>query len=268
MLAALVVRSITRTRGVLAGVSLLLGAFQVSLVLQAASYEEQQAFEALGRMVPGFVQRWLGDGMFALGSFGGVVSFGFFHPVVVLLVSIIAAFLASDPAADVEEGHVDLLLARPVGRHWLVSRSAVLMAACPTALALLMMIATWTTAALVAPASARWPSLTTTLTLSAHLVLVAWCFGALSLVLSTGARRRISAFGLAAFAAVALHFVNVLAASWAPARLVDILSPFHYYQGARILAGLTDPSRDLFTLGAAASVLVAAAYWRFGRRDL
>jgi ABC-2 type transport system permease protein len=268
MLAALVGRSVARTRGVLIGVAVLLAVFQVALVLQAASYEENQTFEALGRMVPGFIQRWLGEGMFALGSFGGIVSFGYFHPVVVLLVSMVTAFLASDAAADVEEGYVDLLLARPVARHWIVTRSTALLVACPASLALLMLIATWTMASVTAPPSARWPSLPTTLTLAAHLVAVAWCFGALSLVLSTGARRRASAFAPTAIAAVALYFVNVLAASWAPARIVDVVSPFHYFQGTRILAGLTDPSRDLVTLGAAASVLVAISYWRFSARDV
>jgi ABC-2 type transport system permease protein len=268
MLAALVLRSVTRARGVLIGVAVLLAMFQAALVLQAVSLHEQQSFEAAGRMVPAFIQRWLGDRMFALGSFGGVVSFGYFHPVIVLVMSIVTAFVASDPAADVEDGYVDLLLARPVARHWIVTRSTVLLAGCPAILAALMMTSTWTTTALVVPSSAQGPSLPKILTLSAHLVLVAWCFGAFSLLLAAGARRRASSFAPAAITAVALNFVNVLAASWAPARLVDILSPFHYYQGARILAGLTDPSRDLLTLGAAASVLVAAAYWRFGRRDL
>jgi ABC-type transport system involved in multi-copper enzyme maturation permease subunit len=149
-----------------------------------------------------------------------------------------------------------------------VTRSAVLFAGCPALLVALMMTSTWTTTALVAPPSVPWPSLPNILTLSAHLVLVAWCFGAFSLLLATGARRRASSFAPAAMVAVALYFVNVLAASWAPARILDTVSPFHYYQGTRILTGLTDPWRDLLTLGAAASVLVAVAYWRFGRRDL
>jgi len=268
MLAALVVRSVTRARGVLAGVAVLLAAFQVALVFQAVSLHEQQTFEAAGRMVPAFIQRWLGDTMFALGSFGGIVSFGYFHPVIVLLFAIVTAFIASDPAADIEEGYVDLLLARPVARHAIVTRSAVLMAACPAALAALMMTVTWTMAWLVAPPSARGPSMATIATLSAHLVCVAWCFGALSLAMSTGVRRRASGFAPAAIAAVALYFVNVLAASWAPARVLDTVSPFHYYQGTKILVGMTEPSRDLLMLGGAAAALVAAAYWRFSTRDL
>jgi hypothetical protein len=268
MLAALIGRSVARARGVLVGVAVLLAGFQVALVLQAASLHEEQAFAAAGRLIPAFVQRWLGETMFALGSFGGVVSFGYFHPVIVLVFAMVTAFIASDPAADVEEGYVDLLLARPVPRRAIVTRSAVLLAACPAGLATLMMITTWTMTALVAPPSAQWPSLPTILTLSAHLVLVAWCFGAFSLALAVGARRRASAFAPAAIAAVALYLVNVLAASWSPARTLDLLSPFHYYQGTRVLAGMTSPGRDLLVLASSAAVLVAFSYSRFTTRDL
>lgn len=267
-LIALIGRSVARARGMLAGVAALLAAFQVALVLQAGSYQEQGAFETLGRMIPSFVRRWLGDGLVALGSFQGMVAFGYFHPVVVLLVSMMTAFLASDPAADIEERYVDLLLARPVTRHWLVTRSAVLLVACPAALAAVMMTASWLTMAVAGISPARWPAVATIITLSAHLVLVACCIGGLSLAVSSAARRRAAGFAPAAIVAVALYFVNVLAASWAPARVLDRFSPFHYYQGASILAGLADPSRDLLVLGAAAAVLVASAYWRFSSRDL
>ncbi|MGH9313603.1 MAG: ABC transporter permease subunit [Vicinamibacterales bacterium] len=268
MVLALMGRSLARVRGLLIGVGALLAGFQVALVLQAAAFDQQQMFETLGRMMPGFVQRWLGDSVVTLASFGGIVSFGYFHPVVVLLVAMVAAFVASDPAGDVEAGHVDLLLSRPVARHWLVTRSAVLSLACPMALAALMMTSTWITVALVAPPTARGPSPAIILTLAAHVVAVAWCFGALSLALAGQARRRATAFGPAAIAAVALYFINVLAASWKPARLAEVLSPFHYYRGAEIVAGLTNPAQDLVVLGSAAAALVGVSYWRFRARDL
>lgn len=268
MLPALLGRSLARVRGVLVGVAALLSAFQVALVLQAAAYDQQQMFETLGRMMPGFVQRWLGDNIVALASFGGIVAFGYFHPIVVLTVALVAAFVASEPAADVEAGHVDLLLSRPVARHWLVTRSAMLSLACPLVLAALMMVSTWITVTLVSPPSARGPSPATILTLAAHLVAVAWCFGALSLALAGVARRRGTAFAPAAIAAAALYFINLLAASWEPARVAAVLSPFHYYQGTEIVAGLTNPARDLVLLGSTAAALVGVSYWRFGARDL
>jgi ABC-2 type transport system permease protein len=267
VIGALIGRSFARARGVLAGAALLLALFQLALVLQAASYDQQRMFETLGRMAPAFVQRWFGDTITALASFGGIVAFGYFHPVVVLLVALVTAFVASEPAGDVEAGHVDLLLAGPVARHWIVTRSGVLLLLCPVLLAAAMMTSTFTTAALVAPADARGPSLSAIATISAHLVAVAWSFGALALLLASIARRRASAFAPAALTTVALYFLNVLAASWAPARAADVLSPFHYFQGTRILAGVSDPGRDLSVLVAATALLVAGSYWRFGARD-
>jgi ABC-type transport system involved in multi-copper enzyme maturation permease subunit len=266
-LTALVGRSLARVRGTLLGLAALLSALQVAIVLQAASYD-QPMFETLGRLTPEFIQRWLGDNIVALASFGGLVAFGYFHPVVMLLVAMVAAFVASELAADVEGGHVDLLLSRPIARHWLVTRSAVLSLASPLILAALMIASTWVAVAAFAPSSARGPSAVTIVTLAAHLVAVAWCFGALALTLAGVVRRRAAAFVPAAIAAVGLFFVNLLAASWRPARVVDVFSPFHYYQGAAIIAGLSSPARDLFLLGSTALVLTAVSYWRFRTRDL
>ena len=264
----LIGRSVTRVRGIFLGVAALLSAFQVALVLQAASFDEQQMFETLGRMTPGFIQRWLGENITALASFGGIVAFGYFHPVVVLITALLAAFVASEPAADIEDGHVDLLLSRPIARHWLLTRSAVLSLASPVMLAAMMLTSTWTAVALFSPASARGPSAVTLLMLAVHLVAVAWWFGALSLALAGMARRRVAAFVPAAIAAAALYFVNVLAASWRPARAAAVLSPFSYYQGTEIVAGLSNPTRDLFLLGSSAIIMVGLSYWRFRVRDL
>jgi ABC-2 type transport system permease protein len=249
-------------------VSCLVAGFQVALVMQAASYEQAQAFETLGRLMPAFMQRWMGDSMVALASFRGVVAFGYFHPMIVLVHSMVGAFIASELAGDVEAGHVDLLLARPVPRRWLVTRSVLLLAVCPAALATLMMAATFTAIPLFAPAGAARPSFTMILTLAVLIVAVAACFGALSLALASFVRRRSAAFGPTAMVAVGLYFTNVLAASWRPAQWVDVLSPFHYFQGARIVAGLADPTHDLFVLVSMAAALVAVAYWRFSIRDL
>jgi ABC-type transport system involved in multi-copper enzyme maturation permease subunit len=268
ILIALAGRSITRVRGILLGVAGLLSAFQVALVLQAASYDQQQMYETLAKMTPGFIQRWLGENIVSLASFGGIVAFGYFHPVVVLLTAALAAFVASEPAAEVEEGHVDLLLSRPVARHWLVTRSAALSLFSALLIVGVMMTSTWTAVALFSPPSARGPSPILILTLAAHLAAVAWWFGALSLALAGMARRRVAAFAPAAIVAAGLYFVNLLAASWKPARMAAVLSPFHYYEGTQIVAGMSNPARDLSLLLSTAIVLVGVSYWRFRTRDL
>lgn len=268
MFGALVGRSIARMRGVLIGTACLVSLFQIVIVLQAASIDETQRFEALGQMMPAFLQRWLGEAITSFASFGGLVTVGYFHPVIVLMVAMVAAYAATEIAGDSESGHADLLLSRPVARSSVVTRSVVVLLASPLALAALMLAATWIGVAMFAPPAARPPSAATLVNLAAHLVAVAWCFGALALALASVMRRRSSALVPAAIAAVSLYLNNVVAASWAPARSVDVLSPFHYFEGPAVLAGLADSSRDFLVLGVATGGLLAIAYWRYGARDV
>ncbi len=268
MLGALVRRSLGRHRWLLAGVVALTAAFQIAIVSQAAALEQAQGFELMSRFMPGFVQRWMGDSLGALASFAGVIGFGYFHPIVVLVVALLAAFVASELAADVEDGQVDLLLTRPVARRSLVTRSALLVLLCPAAIVTVMIAATMTTVALVAPDGAAWPSVRVLSILGVNLAGVTWSVGGLSLALASLARRRAAAFGPAALLTVGLYLVNVLAASWRPARTVDLLSPFHYFQGPRILAGEFLPAADLMVLLTGTIALGAIAYWRFNARDL
>jgi ABC-2 type transport system permease protein len=268
MLAALVLRSFARGRWLLAGVAVLVVAFEVAIVLQAASAEESQAFQLMGRLTPAFIQRWMGESFVALGSYAGIIGFGYFHPTIVLIVALVGAFLASELAADVEAGHVDLLLSRPVARHRLVTRSTLLLVLGPAVLAVAMLSATATSVALFTPRGATKPSPVIIGLMATNMLAVACCVGSLSLALASFVRRRAAAFGSVAILAAALYLVNVLAASWEPARIPDLISPFHYFQGARILAGAFSPARDVLILVGASSVLVAVAYWRFKARDL
>ena len=268
MFPAMIERSISRMRGALAGTAGLLSLFQIVIVLQAASFDRTQRYELLGEMTPAFIQRWLGESIAALASFSGLVTVGYFHPVIMLLVSMVAAYAASELAGDSENGHVDLLLSRPVTRSWVVTRSAVVVLGCPLGLVVLMLLSTWLSILVVSSSASRPPSARVLLDLAGHLVAVAWCFGALSLALASGARRRGGAIVPTAIVAVALFLNNVLAASWAPARALDVVSPFHYYQGPAVLAGISNSARDFLVLGLGTAALLGFAYWRYNRRDL
>ncbi len=174
--------------------------------------------------------------------------------------------LARQP--DVEGGQVDLLLARPLARHWLVTRSLLLVILCPVLLVLLMMVASRLALIAFAPEDAAWPSLNSIGLMAAHLVAVAWCFGALGLVLAAMVTRRISVIGPAAIVAVSLYLLDLLGAAWQPIRSAAVISPFHYYQGASVLAGTADSARDFLCLDRCRSPRWPAAYWRFTARDV
>ena len=74
-------------------------------------------------LMPEFLQRGLGSKAMLLASFKGTVAFGYFHPVICVVVSVLAMYLATEVAHEVEAGLVDLELARAVPRHRLVTRS-------------------------------------------------------------------------------------------------------------------------------------------------
>jgi hypothetical protein len=265
---ALVSRSLGRLIGLFAGLALVLAGLQVVIVLVAASQEEARSFDLMMRLAPAFVQRQFGSTLPAFLSFGGLVTFGYFHPVVVLMIAVFAAFVASELVADVEGGHVDLLLARPVARHWLVTRSLALLVCCPVVLVVLMLSTTWLALAAFAPEGARWPPAASIVSLAIHLVAIAWCFGAVGLSLSAMVQRRMNAVGPAGISAVSLYLLDLLGGSWPPLRTASVISPFHYYQGAAVLSGTASSGRDLVILVSMTLALTALAYWRFSARDV
>ena len=100
--------------------------FQIVIVGQAAEIERTQSFSRMAELLPGFLQRGLGSRAMLLATFKGTVAFGYFHPVVCILIAGLAMYLATEPAHEVESGLVDLELARSVPRHRLLTRSLLL----------------------------------------------------------------------------------------------------------------------------------------------
>ena len=121
MLAALVGRSISRARGLLVGIATLLCGFQFLIVIIAREIQQSLAFPSIMAFMPAVLQQMSG-GLF-FGSFSGLASYGFIHPIVVLVLVEAAVFLASEPAGEVEAGIVDLTMARPVPRGMVVART-------------------------------------------------------------------------------------------------------------------------------------------------
>src|SRR5512144_533878 len=121
MLSALIGRSIGRARVLLIALTAVLMLFQVFLVIAAAYFEESRAFSQIAAFLPMAVQQMVGAAVFA--SFKGFVSFGYFHPIVIITFVGAAIYLGSEPAGDVESGMVDVILARPVRRALIVTRS-------------------------------------------------------------------------------------------------------------------------------------------------
>jgi ABC-type transport system involved in multi-copper enzyme maturation permease subunit len=265
---ALLRRSAAQARYVLLGAVFLLCGFQIIIVGQAAQIERTQSFGRMADLLPGFLQRGLGSRALLLATFRGTVSFGYFHPVVCILVAVVAMYLATEPAHEVEAGLVDLELARAVPRHRLLTRSLLLAELAIAGAVLLMLVGTWTGMRLFSAGDLGGPSAEVLGRLALHLAAVGSCFAGLGLFTGAIARRWSTAFTTAALTAVVLYLVDFLAIGWRPMRTVAWLSPFHYYPALSIIAGDAPVWRNLAVLFCAAATLAAGAYWRFQRRDL
>lgn len=243
----------------------ILAGFQVALILSAASVASDGSFEALARAVPAFVQAAIGP---ALTSFAGMTMLGYFDPVIVLMVVMFCVYVASEPAGDVEAGLVDLLLARPLGRHAIVGRSLVLMVGTLAGLVGGMGLSTWLGLALLAPEDVAWPERRTVIMMMAHLAAISWCLGGIGLAAAAWMSRRAAAVGLVALLAVSLLLLDVLVEFSARFHGLWWVTPFHYFHGAAILQNATDPVRNLTVLGGIGAVAASLAFWQFNRRDL
>jgi ABC-type transport system involved in multi-copper enzyme maturation permease subunit len=253
----------------LAGCVLVLPGFQVVLAAQAASIEQSQAFGRMADLLPAFLQRGLGEQTLLLASFKGTLGVGYFHPVVAVLLALLGVYFATEPAYDVESGRVDLLLARAVPRHCLMTRSMMTSAGAVVGVAALMALGTWIGLHAFAPAFRRtWPSAQVMGTLIVHLVAVAWCFSGLGMAIAAGSSRWASAFTIVALTTVVTYMLDFLAIAWPRARAVAWLSPFDYYPAIPILGGTAPVWSNLLVLWSATLVFTAIAYWRFERRDL
>ena len=261
-------RSFARAATGAGAVAGILAAFQLIMVLTATLYQAANSFEMLASLLPSSLQRAMGSSLMTLASFQGLVTFGYFHPVAVLVLVQTAAYVATESAGEVEWGLFDLQLARPVARHWVITRSLVCSFGLTLAATMAMVSATWLGLVSFAPAGARWPSAWTRVNLAAHLVMLGWTGAAAGAAVAAFSRRRGSAFGITALGVVFFYLLSVVADLWEPAAPLRWLSPFHSYSGVAVVNGSASTGFDLAVLAIPVVGFSLLAYWQFGRRDL
>jgi len=265
---ALAAHSLRRIRPIAAGMAVVLGGFQFLLTQVAVYLARNRAFGMLASLVPDFIRSLAGPSMIAFMSFGGVVSLGYFHPIVLASLVGLAIGIGTEPAAEVESRFGDLVLARPVARHQLITRTVIVLVAVVAALLLVMTAATWIGLACCTPASAARPSFALIRSLAVTLGAIVLCWGGVALAVAAGSRRRAAAAGVTAVAALASYLADYLGRVWDPARLASRLSPFHYFEPMTLLTGSPLSGSNVGVLLAIAAAGTATAYAIFARRDL
>jgi len=265
---ALAAHSLRRKRVILLGLGLVLAGFQFLLTQVGVYLMRTQAFGMLANLVPEFVRSLAGPSMVMFMSFAGVVSLGYFHPIVLAALLGLSIAIACEPAGEAETRFLDLTLARPIRRADLVTRTLIVLAAAAALLLTMMAAATSIGLACCTPATAPRPSGAVVRALVLNLGLIMWCWGGIALAIAAGAKRSATAAGVSGVAALIAYLVDYLGRVWDPARVVSRLSPFHYFEPMAAVSGGGIAGQNiltLFTIGLAATIV---SYAIFLRRDL
>ena len=264
---ALLLRSASQARYLMLGALTLLWGFQIIIIAQSAEIERASSFSRMADLLPGFLQRGLGNKALILATFKGMVAFGYFHPVVCILVAGLAMYLATELAHEVESGLVDVELARSMPRHRLLTRSLLLALGALIVAASVMAVGTWMGARLFG-AGLDLPAPGVRVRLLGNLVALGVCLAGFALLVATLSRRWMTAFTTVMLTTVIAYMIDFLALGWRPMETIAWLSPFHYYPALSIVAGDASTGTDVAVLLGSATVFVATAYWQFQRRDL
>ena len=260
--------SLKRARTLVITTGLLLAALQLVLIFVAGELHSSGAFDQLSALLPPFARELLGPSFAVVMSFDGVVCLGYFELAVMGALIALAVTLATTPASEVENGFMDLILARPLARHWIITRTIALTTAVPAILLALMVAGTWTGLKMFAPPGVPWPSPALINSLAINLGMLTLCWGGVAMAIGAASSRRSVAGGAAGLLALGTFLLDYVARLWQPAEKIAWLSPFRYYNPFELIMGNPLPWKNLAVLGAVAAAGFAAAYVLFARRDV
>jgi hypothetical protein len=236
-------------------------------VLIARSIDQAGEFEQLATLLPPFVRALLGPSLASVMSFGGVVCLGYFDLAIVIALLALTIALATVPASEVESGFVDLILARPLRRHWVITRTIALVLLAIVFMMSVMLAGTWNGLLLLAPGDDRWPKPSVLCSLVLDLGSLMLCWGGVALALGAACRRTVASAvtGLLALASLLLDLTGRL---WPPAERFAWLSPFRYFIPFDLVMGTALPIENVIVLWAIAMTGFVLAYYFFSQRDI
>ena len=267
-LVILLAHSLKRVRILVLAMAALLAVFQVVLIVVAASIQTSGSFRQLGDLMPPFVREMIGPSFAGLMSFSGIVCVGYFHLAVMGSLVGLSIAIGTMPTSEIETGFMDLILSRPLARHWIVTRSIVVMIMCAVLVLGTMIIGTWVGLNWLAPRDVEWPSSHLILSLVVNLGVLMLCWNGIATAIGSAARRRSVAGGLAGFLSLAMFLLDYVARAWAPAEQIAWLSPFRYYSPFELVMGNRLPAKNILVLAGIAVSGFGLAYVLFSRRDI
>lgn len=265
---ALLLHSFQRVRMLVLAIIGMLAAIQILFAVAAESLQEQNSFNHLFALVPEFLRQLLGSSLLALLSFRGIVCLGFFHVAVLAVLVGVVISLATEPAGEAEKRFLDLVLSHPLARHWIITRTAVLVAAFVFVAMSVMVVATRIGLYATVSGDTARAVFQVVPQLALNLGALLLCWGGVAAMLATIATRRSVAGGGAALLASACFITDVISLVWKPLKPLARYLPFHYFSTLNLISGSSNVSHDSLILLSIGAAGFAMAYLLFSRRDL
>jgi beta-exotoxin I transport system permease protein len=258
--------SLKRARMLLCVTGLLLAGFQTLRVHIAASHSASD-YEQIAALLPPSVRTILGPSVTSVLSFNGIVCGGYFDLGIVIALVVLTITLATLPAVEIETGFADLVLARPMRRHWLVTRTIALVLLVILLMLFMILVGTWAGMAMFAPPGASGPPAGQIASLALDLAMLLLCWGGVALAFGAACRPGVArpVASLIAFTALLLDYAQKL---WPALECVGWLSPFKYFTPFELVMGDPLPVENLLVLGAIALTGFALAYSIISHRDI
>lgn len=265
---ALFLHSARRARTLILAVAALLVLFQVLLIIGAESLHKASSFPRIAALVPDVLRQVLGPSLLTMLSFSGIACLGYFHVAVQAVLIGLMIALGTEPAGEAETRFLDLVLAHPVARHWVITRTIALLLACAALLAGAMMLGSRVGLYYLVSGELARATFRPIPKLSLNLAVLIVCWGGIALAMATTVHRRSVAAARTALLAAAFYMVDLIAQVWKPLKPLARYSPFHYYNTLSLITGSGNASSDIIILACLACSSFLLAYIIFQYRDL
>lgn len=216
---------------------------------------------------PSFVKKIFGFEEMRQGSVAAFISFGYRHPLVLLLFMLFAVGVPTGLlTGEVQQGRMELILSRSVTKVQVYICACLLTLVGMFALALVMFFSTFIATNIYNfdETVPLYPFFISTMNGG----ILAGAVAAISLLAAAGFRRRGSAVGITVIYLVINYFVSLVAGWWPILKPLGPFTPFWYVNTSGIFRNPVWPVGDMCVLAAVMAAAAVAGGFIWQRRDL
>jgi ABC-type transport system involved in multi-copper enzyme maturation permease subunit len=246
---------------------ILVGSFQFLMVMLVVETDVINIAQLFFKNIPLQIQQFLGDDFLAMFSVNRMLAFGYDHPIVIVVMTIMSIMLPGKHiAGEIEAGSMELLYSMPTRRLklslslWLVS-----------ALMLLLVIGGGWCGSLIGrtiyPQVANFPSVNI-IRIGFNLWLLMLTINSYTFLLSAFSRESGPVTQIAAGITLLFFFLYYIAKLWHKAGFLKPVSIFNYYQPQAIMSDPTLWAGHMMVLAGLTALCLVIALKRINDRDI